>query len=169
LDKEIGKLEQSREKQGANKTEIDKQIKSLEDKKQKNNEVIKKVLQELGLWEGLDNEIKKGIDSEYKKGDAIDSSNSKTDAGIQKEKERSAEASRDVDKNVDVKDNGTVAFLDKIATAPKDKTVSAVDTRSTLERFNSIATSPKRSEEHTSELQSRFDLVCRLLLENKKN
>src|SRR5438067_10398446 len=28
---------------------------------------------------------------------------------------------------------------------------------------------PLRSEEHTSELQSRFDLVCRLLLENKKN
>src|SRR5437868_11120891 len=27
----------------------------------------------------------------------------------------------------------------------------------------------KRSEEHTSELQSRFDLVCRLLLEKKKN
>src|SRR5437868_10426962 len=27
---------------------------------------------------------------------------------------------------------------------------------------------PERSEEHTSELQSRFDLVCRLLLEKKK-
>src|SRR5699024_12668486 len=27
----------------------------------------------------------------------------------------------------------------------------------------------KRSEEHTSELQSRFDLVCRLLLEKKNN
>src|SRR5699024_11521530 len=26
---------------------------------------------------------------------------------------------------------------------------------------------PARSEEHTSELQSRFDLVCRLLLEKK--
>src|SRR5207249_8813614 len=26
----------------------------------------------------------------------------------------------------------------------------------------------RRSEEHTSELQSRFDLVCRLLLEKKK-
>src|SRR5207249_9319297 len=26
-----------------------------------------------------------------------------------------------------------------------------------------------RSEEHTSELQSRFDLVCRLLLEKKKH
>src|SRR5699024_11363654 len=40
----------------------------------------------------------------------------------------------------------------------------------------SIATAPapcvgspgERSEEHTSELQSRFDLVCRLLLEKKK-
>src|SRR6266496_4728898 len=28
---------------------------------------------------------------------------------------------------------------------------------------------PCRSEEHTSELQSRRDLVCRLLLEKKKN
>src|SRR5437868_12491694 len=27
----------------------------------------------------------------------------------------------------------------------------------------------QRSEEHTSELQSRFDLVCRLLLEKKNN
>src|SRR5690349_23675983 len=30
-------------------------------------------------------------------------------------------------------------------------------------------TSPTRSEEHTSELQSRRDLVCRLLLEKKKD
>src|SRR5207249_6923824 len=30
------------------------------------------------------------------------------------------------------------------------------------------ATTKLRSEEHTSELQSRFDLVCRLLLEKKK-
>src|SRR5438132_7876728 len=29
--------------------------------------------------------------------------------------------------------------------------------------------SPVRSEEHTSELQSHSDLVCRLLLEKKKN
>src|SRR5437773_11217594 len=28
---------------------------------------------------------------------------------------------------------------------------------------------PRRSEEHTSELQSHHDLVCRLLLEKKKN
>src|SRR5207249_5316711 len=30
------------------------------------------------------------------------------------------------------------------------------------------AKNKQRSEEHTSELQSRFDLVCRLLLEKKK-
>src|SRR5437868_14283524 len=31
-----------------------------------------------------------------------------------------------------------------------------------------VLSSRVRSEEHTSELQSRFDLVCRLLLEKKK-
>src|SRR5207249_5674927 len=31
-----------------------------------------------------------------------------------------------------------------------------------------VAALGPRSEEHTSELQSRFDLVCRLLLEKKK-
>src|SRR5437867_7990629 len=31
------------------------------------------------------------------------------------------------------------------------------------------ASRPRRSEEHTSELQSPYDLVCRLLLEKKKN
>src|SRR5699024_11805114 len=32
-----------------------------------------------------------------------------------------------------------------------------------------LATGVHRSEEHTSELQSRFDLVCRLLLDKKNN
>src|SRR2546429_4686566 len=32
-----------------------------------------------------------------------------------------------------------------------------------------FANDPVRSEEHTSELQSRLHLVCRLLLEKKKN
>src|SRR5438067_5941839 len=31
-----------------------------------------------------------------------------------------------------------------------------------------LSLADQRSEEHTSELQSRFDLVCRLLLEKKK-
>src|SRR5699024_12534970 len=40
-----------------------------------------------------------------------------------------------------------------------------------LEKAPILLASPielNRSEEHTSELQSRFDLVCRLLLEKKK-
>src|SRR5437868_14597576 len=36
------------------------------------------------------------------------------------------------------------------------------------ERETQFCFSEVRSEEHTSELQSRFDLVCRLLLEKKK-
>src|SRR5438067_762873 len=35
--------------------------------------------------------------------------------------------------------------------------------------FDAVVHSATKSEEHTSELQSRFDLVCRLLLEKKKN
>src|SRR5699024_12351181 len=37
-----------------------------------------------------------------------------------------------------------------------------------LEPFEDPGPFLSRSEEHTSELQSRFDLVCRLLLEKKK-
>src|SRR5438445_3590763 len=36
-------------------------------------------------------------------------------------------------------------------------------------RRSSQSSAPERSEEHTSELQSRQYLVCRLLLEKKKN
>src|SRR5699024_12171968 len=36
-----------------------------------------------------------------------------------------------------------------------------------MEKRRREARDRKRSEEHTSELQSRFDLVCRLLLEKK--
>src|SRR5699024_11841928 len=45
--------------------------------------------------------------------------------------------------------------------------------RTSMDRLSSFYQMRKkrgfRSEEHTSELQSRFDLVCRLLLEKKKN
>src|SRR5437868_10858236 len=40
--------------------------------------------------------------------------------------------------------------------------------RSLIRRLRPGSGSAQRSEEHTSELQSRFDLVCRLLLEKKK-
>src|SRR3712207_8338812 len=41
-------------------------------------------------------------------------------------------------------------------------------TRSTLRSCATTSAPPRRSEEHTSELQSRQYLVCRLLLEKKK-
>src|SRR5690606_39676814 len=37
-----------------------------------------------------------------------------------------------------------------------------------VSQFSSTIVPPSRSEEHTSELQSRENLVCRLLLEKKK-
>src|SRR5699024_12172982 len=40
--------------------------------------------------------------------------------------------------------------------------------RETIKVSTHAFSRPYRSEEHTSELQSRFDLVCRLLLEKKK-
>src|SRR2546421_4079972 len=44
------------------------------------------------------------------------------------------------------------------------------DTVKTTGKILSVPIGPElRSEEHTSELQSRSDLVCRLLLEKKKN
>src|SRR2546430_13360396 len=36
-------------------------------------------------------------------------------------------------------------------------------------RASNPVSGPRRSEEHTSELQSQSNLVCRLLLEKKKN
>src|SRR5699024_12734990 len=47
------------------------------------------------------------------------------------------------------------------------KVSTAFNLRTTARQLNAVET--LRSEEHTSELQSRFDLVCRLLLEKKKN
>ena len=42
--------------------------------------------------------------------------------------------------------------------------IQELRSKKTLDKLKVVA----RSEEHTSELQSRFDLVCRLLLEKKK-
>src|SRR5207248_7936284 len=49
----------------------------------------------------------------------------------------------------------------------KTSAISSIENPSTSFRI-SISRSLSRSEEHTSELQSPYDLVCRLLLEKKK-
>src|SRR5260370_25188637 len=41
--------------------------------------------------------------------------------------------------------------------------------RDAAERHRATSSAKARSEEHTSELQSHLNLVCRLLLEKKKN
>src|SRR2546429_3276687 len=46
------------------------------------------------------------------------------------------------------------------------RALAPVATITAFARYSSLST---RSEEHTSELQSRLHLVCRLLLEKKKN
>src|SRR2546430_5400753 len=51
----------------------------------------------------------------------------------------------------------------------RTSTSSASGSASTIPcRSSTHASSPVRSEEHTSELQSQSNLVCRLLLEKKK-
>src|SRR5699024_11695764 len=64
-----------------------------------------------------------------------------------------------------------VAFLDE-ALALRKANITApilVLGASRPETAHIAAKHKNRSEEHTSELQSRFDLVCRLLLEKKKH
>src|SRR5206468_13068903 len=55
----------------------------------------------------------------------------------------------------------TTLFRSEIPDGNQSPDVGRVDL---VERAEALS----RSEEHTSELQSRSDLVCRLLLENKK-
>src|SRR5690554_7779085 len=52
--------------------------------------------------------------------------------------------------------------------APAAKPDSGLELRPTTPRHGSGHLGGERSEEHTSELQSRPHLVCRLLLEKKK-
>src|SRR5207249_10391769 len=61
---------------------------------------------------------------------------------------------------IDIGDRYLIATSDPITFASDDVAWYALQVNA-----NDVAV---RSEEHTSELQSRFDLVCRLLLEKKK-
>src|SRR2546422_6641692 len=61
-------------------------------------------------------------------------------------------------------------MLERATTAPFCSTdrCAASSTRTTRKPAQPSVTIGARSEEHTSELQSRLHLVCRLLLEKKK-
>lgn len=137
--KEREELVKNLEKQGATKEEIKKQTKELDDKIGKNAEVKKQILEELGLWDVLEDSIKDGINSEINRGKAIDESNKKTDSGIKKEQERTKEASKDVTKNVDARDNGTVNRINKLASEMKTKAIKFKADGRSLANVNSKA------------------------------
>src|SRR5699024_12621696 len=63
-----------------------------------------------------------------------------------------------------------ISSNDKLTTTQKETcaVISMRDAAALMAREKQISYEDARSEEHTSELQSRFDLVCRLLLEKKK-
>src|SRR5437868_12840397 len=54
------------------------------------------------------------------------------------------------------------------AVPPRDRGGEVLRSDDEADRHERLGERRRRSEEHTSELQSRFDLVCRLLLEKKK-
>src|SRR5207249_1681615 len=61
------------------------------------------------------------------------------------------------------------AFLLMGASTAGGAPVRTAHVEAELVSAKAAPTPGERSEEHTSELQSRFDLVCRLLLEKKKS
>src|SRR3989475_5101752 len=74
-----------------------------------------------------------------------------------------------------VKQGDVVAELDRTTVAPKLQEVTlalqkadAQYEQAMLDSTLNLSTARERSEEHTSELQSQSNLVCRLLLEKKK-
>src|SRR5699024_3019715 len=75
--------------------------------------------------------------------------------------------------NIDVEsksEENAETIANKIAEVFSDEVpdIMNVDNVSILSTADNTTVQVARSEEHTSELQSRFDLVCRLLLEKKK-
>src|SRR2546421_10486643 len=64
----------------------------------------------------------------------------------------------------------TLSLHDALPISPGERVAAAAGHPGVHQRVEDapLRQSERRSEEHTSELQSRSDLVCRLLLEKKK-
>src|SRR6266496_6529204 len=62
----------------------------------------------------------------------------------------------------------TLSLHDALPTSCRGSSAISCSKHTGASAASTTAAPPRRSEEHTSELQSRRDLVCRLLLEKKK-
>src|SRR5437588_12523014 len=62
----------------------------------------------------------------------------------------------------------TLSLHDALPISPHRAAPRSCGCPPTIRTISSACSMPARSEEHTSELQSHSDLVCRLLLEKKK-
>ncbi|WP_158681491.1 hypothetical protein, partial [Microbulbifer pacificus] len=127
--------------EGANKQEIMEQVRELDQKIINNDNVIEQTLREAGLWDDVKDQINFGRDALEKQGAQIDNNNTKTSIGIGKEKERTKEAGKDVDKNINAKDNGTISAIDVAARLGVFKPVRAKD-NGTIDDLNKKASSP---------------------------
>src|SRR2546422_7322115 len=69
----------------------------------------------------------------------------------------------------EIREGASLGLLDGVTTNPSLIAKEGADFRKRIVEICEIVQGPvSRSEEHTSELQSRLHLVCRLLLEKKK-
>src|SRR5690625_7050882 len=65
--------------------------------------------------------------------------------------------------------NPTLVYMEPYASSTAELVTELIEYQPKVEKLSTLeATALLRSEEHTSELQSRGHLVCRLLLEKKK-
>src|SRR3989449_3415347 len=76
--------------------------------------------------------------------------------------------SKDASGNLAASSDSTFTTLDVTPPVISGVTVSSITVTSATITWTTNEASDSRSEEHTSELQSRLHLVCRLLLEKKK-
>src|SRR5699024_12045938 len=75
---------------------------------------------------------------------------------------------RDIDLDVDLAASGETRIMLTYEMSPNSDPAQKQFLDDRITQLQALDGATERSEEHTSELQSRFDLVCRLLLEKKK-
>src|SRR5699024_9992948 len=116
-------------------------IKSLENKKKMNDEIKRQILEAIGLNQEQIDKIIDGTSETKKQGDEIDSNNDKTRTGIRLEEERTAEAGKGVDKEIDVWPFPTIPELNRGLREGVDKDVTILPSTTPKDLRDSLAES----------------------------